>query len=215
MERILKQWKKGAATLRQREPLLVEVIDKVGEPKLTLRLDPWESLVRSIVSQQLSTASARAIILKFEALHPPFPGPNQVRRFKAPRLAAAGFSKQKIQYLQSLSEHWDRLPKTRQAWESHSEEQVQELLTEVKGIGDWTAHMFQIFCLGRTNILPVGDYGVQKGLQLLHGLPDLPKPKQVAELVQHWDGVYSVGAWYLWRGLDLKLITRRPAPITS
>jgi len=66
--------------------------------------------------------------------------------------------------------------------------------------------MFQIFCLGRTNILPVGDYGVQKALQLLHKLETLPKPKEVAELAAHWDGVYSVGAWYLWRGLDRKLI---------
>jgi DNA-3-methyladenine glycosylase II len=206
MERILKVWVKGSQTLRIREPLLAEVIDKVGPPTPTFRDDPWESLVHSIVSQQLSGASASAILKKFAALHPPFPGPLQLRRLKMPRLRTAGLSKQKIIYLQSLMEHWDRLPKTRAGWDKFSEAEVQKMLTEVRGVGDWTAHMFQIFCLGRINILPVGDYGVQKALQLLHKLPELPKSKDIPALVAHWDGVHSIGSWYLWKGLDRKII---------
>jgi DNA-3-methyladenine glycosylase II len=209
MERILREWKRGAEVLRACDPKLAPLMARVGPPTPSIQKDPWQALVSSILSQQLSGASADAILTKFKALHPPFPGPDQVRRFKTPRLRGAGLSRQKADYLLSLVEHWKKLPKNRAGWEALSDEAVIQALTEVRGIGDWTAHMFLIFCLGRIDVLPVGDYGVQKGLQLLHGLEALPKAKQVAGLVPHWKGVQSVGAWYVWQILDRKLI--RPA----
>lgn len=206
MEKVLKVWRQGARALALKDPRLAPVIAAVGPPTIELIADPYEALVSSILSQQLSGASADAILKKFRALHPPFPGPEQVRRFRLARLRSAGLSRQKAEYLGSLTEHWKKFPKRKADWDRFSDEEIRLLLTEVKGIGDWTAHMFLIFCLGRGNVLPIGDYGVQKGVQLLFGLPALPKPKQVAECVAHWQGHYSVGAWYLWRGLDRKLI---------
>lgn len=77
---------------------------------------------------------------------------------------------------------------------------------EVKGIGEWTAHMFLIFNLGRPDILPIGDFGVRRGIQLLRGLPEMPLPKEIAALVPEWKGAASIGAWYMWRALDGKLL---------
>ena len=93
------------------------------------------------------------------------------------------------------------------------DEAIIEKLIEVKGIGEWTAHMFLIFSLGRPDVLPTGDFGVRKGVQLLYGLKEMPHPKKMRDLLETWKGAASIGSWYMWRGLDSKLIvdsSKRP-----
>lgn len=206
MERILENWNQGAVRLRGLEPRLGPIIDGVGKPDPKMTREPFRALVEGILSQQLSAKAAGGILRKFRALSPPFPRHEELRKIHPARLRSAGVSRQKAGYLKSLAVHWDKLPRTRKGWEKLSDERIVESLTEVKGIGEWTAHMFLIFCLGRHDVLPVGDYGVQKGIQLLFGLQALPKAKEVPSIVGHWKGAYSVGAWYLWQGLDRKLI---------
>ena len=79
---------------------------------------------------------------------------------------------------------------------------VVEAVTQIRGIGEWTAHMLLIFCLGRPDVLPTGDYGVRKGAQVLYELSELPKPKELEVLAESWRPYRSVGAWYLWRVVD-------------
>jgi len=200
---ILKSWRPLVKKLSDADRRLAPIILEVGPPRIKLQADPFYSLVNSILSQQLATRAAATIIGRFRDL-----GPSDAKgilKLKVEVMRTAGVSGQKASYLKSLAERWqDR--KWRKGWAELSNEELIARLTEVKGIGEWTAHMFLIFSLGRPDVLPTGDFGVRKGLQLLYGLPEMPLPKALPELVPHWRGMASLGAWYMWRGLDTKLI---------
>lgn len=200
---ILLPWRPFVSRLREADKRLAPIILQVGPPRLRLQDDPFRALVSSILSQQLAVKAAETIIGRFRALGPS--DAKSILRLKVEDMRKAGVSGQKASYLISLSERWqDRA--WRRGWAELSNDELVARLTEVKGVGEWTAHMFLIFSLGRPDVLPTGDFGVRKGLQLLHGLPEMPHPKTLPELVPHWRGMASVGAWYLWRALDSKLL---------
>jgi len=202
---IHKPWRAFSEKLRKRDARLAPLIAQVGPPRFELQPDPFRALVRAILSQQLAVAAAATITKRFCALSPPFPSAKKILQLTTEELRAVGVSGQKASYLKSLSQRWqDRAWK--KGWSDLSDEELVARLIEVKGVGEWTAHMFLIFSLGRPDVLPVGDYGVRKGIQLLYGLEEMPSSKDLPELVPQWKGMASVGAWYMWRGLDLKLI---------
>lgn len=194
-------WITLSQTLHGRDERLAKLILEVGPPTIKLQKNSFRSLSESILSQQLSTASARTIRNRFAALSPPFPDAKTVLRLRKPQFRKAGVSPQKMGYLKSLATHWQD-PVWRKGWAKLSDAELIERLTQVKGIGVWTAQMFLMFSLGRTNVLPIDDLGIRKGLQKLYALPELPHSKEVQSHVQHWEGAYSVGSWYLWRILD-------------
>ena len=163
----------------------------------------FETLVRSIVYQQLSGKVAKVI---YQRLLVDAAGgkvtPKRILKLSPAELRAIGLSKQKSAYILDLAERtgagsvdFKRLPEL-------SDEAVIEHLTAVKGIGVWTAHMFLIFALRRTDILPTGDLGVRTAIRKAYDLPELPKPAEIEELAQSWRPYCSVAAWYLWRSLD-------------
>ena len=206
MKDVQSVWRKLARDLKERDRALSALIAQIGEPELALQANSFRALIESILSQQLAPKASQTIIERFRLLQPPFPRPEFLLQVKPSRLRSAGVSPQKAGYLVALSEAWQNR-RWRRGWGALEDEELVERLVEVKGIGLWTAHMFLIFSLGRPNVLPVGDYGVRRGLQLLYRLPELPSPIEVPEIVPHWKGGYSVGAWYLWRALDRKLLT--------
>jgi len=205
LEHILLDWNRKAEILKKKDLRLAFVIQTIGKPTLEFESNLFRSLVESILSQQLAPTAARTIIQRVRCLNPPFPTASYIRQCRVTRLRKAGVSGQKSGYLKSLAEHWENR-QWRSGWKTLADDKLIERLTSVKGIGIWTAQMFLIFSFGRTNVLPVLDYGIRRGIQILYSLPNVPHPNEVPTLVGHWEGAYSVASWYLWQGLDRKIL---------
>lgn len=171
----------------------------------------FRALVRAIVYQQLSGKAAATIFARFIALfNPPgtapsklkFPKPEEVSKMDFVKLRSVGLSGQKAAYIQDLAQKFtDGTIKHKQLLKMTTEE-VTAHLTQVKGVGVWTVHMLQIFTLGRLDVLPVGDLGIQKGFQIVYKLKKLPTAKEMEMLAKDWREHASVASWYLWRVAD-------------
>ena len=193
--------------LKANDSVLAGVIEKYGLFTLRAHTDYYFELVSSIISQQLSVKAAATIQKRFvELFGGTFPTPEQILAKQPEELRAVGLSNAKSAYVQDLAQHvldgrleLAKLPKL-------SNEEIIKELVAVKGIGEWTAHMFLIFALGRLDVLPTGDYGIRAGVQKLYGLENLPTPAEVAQLAQtnNWHPYESVAAWYIWQSLDNK-----------
>ena len=186
----------------KKDPILGRIIDRVGEFKLKKHNHHFAVLVESIISQQLATNAAEAIFARFKALYPEFPTSADILSTRKPKLRSVGLSGMKIDYLKSLSKHVEegkleikKLPKL-------DDEEVISQLTQVKGIGRWTAEMFLIFSLGRLDVFPVGDLGLRKGVQMAFSLKEMPKPKETEKYGDRWKPYRSIATWYLWKSLQ-------------
>jgi len=158
--------------------------------------------VRSIVYQQLSGRVASVIFGRVAAAAGTPLTPQGILKLRPARMRSLGLSKAKTDYIRDLARHtrdgkvvFDRLG-------SLSDDEVVECLTQVKGIGNWTAHMFLMFALERPDVLPVGDLGVRTAIRKAYGLSQLPSPAEMEELAGKWRPWCSVASWYLWRSLD-------------
>lgn len=193
------------AHLKRVDPVLGAIIDQVGPCRLEARRTGthYDALVRSIVFQQLSGKAAGTIHRRFTELYPAKrPRAELVMVTEEERLRGAGLSRQKIGYLRDLSArvadrslplaHLGRL----------EDDAIIEHLVRVKGIGRWTVQMFLIFRLGRPDVLPELDLGVQNAIQRAYGLKKRPKPKDVLRIGAKWRPYASVASWYLWRSLE-------------
>jgi DNA-3-methyladenine glycosylase II len=200
---------KAEAHLRKVDPLLAKMIDQVGpcEDTPATHLSHFEALARAVVYQQLSGKAAATIYGRFEALcNGAGVVPAAVMGLSDEQLRAAGLSRQKTASLKDFATKClesvvliDRLH------ELPDEEIISEL-TQVRGIGLWTAQMFLMFRLGRPDVLPHLDLGIRKGLQKTYGLDDLPTPQQVLELGEKWRPHCTLACWYLWRSLEIQLL---------
>lgn len=189
------------------DPHLAPIIQKVGDCPLRPHSRYYQELVESIISQQLSMKAAATITQRFVALFGgEFPAPQQILAKEHGQLRSAGLSNAKANYIRDLAQHIvdgqlliDKLP-------ALSNQEVINELTAVKGIGEWTAHMFLIFSLGRLDILPVGDLGLRAGVQKIYGLKSLPTPNEVTKLANKhkWHPYESVATWYVWQSLNNK-----------
>ncbi len=196
---------RAVAHLSQADPLLRGIIERVGPCRIPRRPPEFSSVARAIVFQQLNGKAAARI---FERLLQAVGGrltPQTVLRTPSRKLRAAGLSAQKASYMRDLASHtaqgkirFRRMPKL-------SDQEVIEVLTQVKGIGVWTAQMFLLFALRRPDILATGDYGVRASIQKTYGLAQLPTPRQVEEIARPWRPYASAACWYLWRSVDLKI----------
>jgi DNA-3-methyladenine glycosylase II len=187
--------------LSQSDLRLGEVIGTVGEYSIKLRKDPFQSLVESIIYQQLAGSAASIIygrFIKYYNNSPPFPEqilstPDAVLK------SSIRLSNKKIEYIKDLSTRiTDRTLDLVKLCEKTDEEIIAQLI-QVKGIGRWTAEMFLIFCLGRLDVLPVTDLGIRKAMQKIYALPELPKPSEMLAISQPWRPYRSVATWYLWK----------------
>lgn len=163
------------------------------------------ALVRSIVFQQLSGKAAETIYGRVRALFPPsrFPKPHQIQAVSDESLRACGLSGQKLGYLRDLCEKVGSGQLDLDGLSALGDQEVIEQLTQVRGIGRWSAQMFLMFYLGRLDVWPDADLGIRSALRILHGHDELPTAKAVAALAERYRPYGSVASWYLWRLLEL------------
>lgn len=200
-----KQLAAGVKALKSNDPVLAEVIDRSPMPDLRPHTNYFQALAGSIIGQQLSVKAAATIRQRFADLgENGFPTPDEVIDFSEESLRQAGFSRAKVKYVKDLAEHVldGRLDLARIATETN--EEIIVAVTDVKGIGEWTVHMFLIFCLGRLDVLPVGDLGIRNGIKALYGHRELPDDLKIRKIAAKgkWDGYESIASWYIWRSLD-------------
>jgi len=166
----------------------------------------FSSLAEAIVYQQLNGKAAVTIFKRFAALAGEPLTPEGILKLSDEQLRSVGLSKQKSAYLKDLAAKtaaglldFARLPEL-------PDREVIEHLTQVKGIGVWTAHMFLMFTLRRPDVLPTGDYGVQAAIKKHYRKRKLPKPKEMEKIARPWAPYRSIACWYLWRSLDVKTV---------
>ncbi len=196
-------FKAGFAHVRKSDPKLKPILDAKGVIKFKPEGEPFESLVESILSQQLAGSAASAIIKKVRALFPDGAlEAKRIHRIDGRRLRAAGVSPQKLTYLKDLSARVVEGRLDLEALESMSDEEIIEVLDEVRGVGPWTVHMFLIFTLGRPNVLPVDDYGIRMSMQRIYGLSEPPKKADIEKIAEKWHPYRTVASLYLWHAKD-------------
>jgi DNA-3-methyladenine glycosylase II len=196
-------FKKGVKHLKQNDPKLASVIEKHGRIEFVAEGEMFQSLVESILGQQLAAPAASAITSRVKDLYPS--GTIEASALYATpvrKLRKAGVSPQKTRYLKDLSR---RVVKGKLDLESLKEEEdsvLLEALDEVLGIGPWTIHMLLIFTLGRPDVLPVDDLGIRKAIQKLYSLPNMPRKDEIEELAKNWHPYCSVASLFLWKHKD-------------
>lgn len=197
----------GVQHLAAHDPVLASIIAQYPEPSFIPHQNYYQALVDAIISQQLSVKAAASIEKRFQALfNNMFPTPEQILAVDHETLRSVGLSRAKATYIQDLALHIldkklliDRLPSLT------NDEIIRELIA-VKGIGEWTAHMFLIFSLGRLDVLAVGDLGIKNSIQRLYGLATAPTSADMQTLAKKysWHPYESIACWYLWQALDNK-----------
>src|SRR6266705_3786420 len=190
--------------LKQSDPILCAIIDRVGPCRMEFGPPEFHSLAEAIVYQQLNGKAAVTIFKRFAALAGDPVTPEGILKLTDAQLRSVGLSKQKSSYLKDMAQRavrgeldFSRLPEM-------SDEDVIKHLTQVKGVGVWTAHMFLMFTLRRPNILPTGDYGVRTAIMKHYKKRKLPKPELMERIAKPWAPYRSVACWYLWQSLDVK-----------
>lgn len=191
------------ALLKEKDPVLAEIIDRVGHCTLELEEDSFRALAEAILYQQLSLKAASTIVGRFVEIYPnrSFPKPIDILETEDERLRKAGISRQKIRYLKDLSCKFMDGIVTPPKFSDMTNDEIVEQLIKVKGIGRWTAEMFLIFSLGRVNVLPVDDLGFQKAIQKWYGFENLPSEVQIRIIAKKWEPYCTVATWYLWKSL--------------
>jgi DNA-3-methyladenine glycosylase II len=195
----------AAAQLSEHDPHLRPVIAQAGLTDMAPHHEYYRALANSIIGQQLSVKAAATIKQRFVDLFGgTFPTPEAILARPAEELRSAGLSGQKAAYIRDLAQHvvdgkvrFDHL-------DEQTNREIIDELTDIKGIGEWTVHMFLMFSVGRPDVLAVGDLGVRTGIKKLYNLTDLPTPAEVQAIAQqyHWHPYESIACWYVWRSLD-------------
>lgn len=196
----------GAKHLRASDPILEIIIKRAGLSTITPHKNYYQELVESIISQQLSVKAAATIQKRFLDLFEggDFPTPAEILKKDIEQLRAVGLSRQKASYIQDLAlkvieetvrfNHLDAL----------TNDEVIAELTQIKGVGVWTVHMFLMFCMGRLDVLPVGDLGIKNGIQKLYDLDTSPTPEVIQNIAtaNNWHPYESIASWYVWHSLN-------------
>ncbi|MDQ3673339.1 MAG: DNA-3-methyladenine glycosylase [Gemmatimonadota bacterium] len=202
--------RKAVAHLKEVDPVMARLIDTIGTCNLSLRDQGshFDAIARSIVFQQLSGKAASTIHGRFEGLYGGrSPLPSELTVTSDERLRGAGLSRGKSAYLKDLAARVVSGELPVETLHELSDDDVIAALTRVKGIGRWTAQMFLMFRLGRPDVLPDLDLGIQKGIQKAYRLRKLPSPERVRKIGAGWAPHRTIASWYLWRLLDA------PAPV--
>lgn len=194
----------GIAHIAQHDMRLAELVHTYPQPTFRPHTDYYRELVESIISQQLSVKAAATIYKRFVDSFEHFPKPDEILARDDTELRAVGLSGQKARYIKDLAskvldgtvkfDHLDQL----------SNDEIVAELTAVKGVGEWTVHMFLMFCMGRFDVLPVGDLGIKNAVQRVYSLDALPTAADIEEIARKnaWKPYESVASWYLWKSLD-------------
>ena len=189
--------------LRRVDPHLRAIIDRIGPCRLEPHPDRFGALVRSIISQQISSKAAASINRRLVAMGGEPHQPTRLIELGEASLRTVGLSRAKARYVLNLAEAVASgqvpLDEFDDSWDDQA---ITEALTAVKGIGVWTAEMFLIFALNRPDILPASDLGVRVALRDRHGLAELPRPRDCHALAEPWRPYRTIASWYIWKGTD-------------
>ncbi len=192
-----------ATKFLKKDPKLAKIIKQVGDYNVKITKNRYQSLVQAIIAQQLSGSAAESILKKFRKLYKSkFPKPIEVIKTPDSKLRLAGLSKMKVSYIKDLSKKIEKNQLNMRKISTQNDEYVIEQLTSVRGIGRWTAEMFLIFSLGRLDVLPVGDLGLKKGIQLIYSLKELPKEKEIEQMAESWKPYRKFATWYICTSLQ-------------
>ena len=194
-------WKRATRALSTADPLLGELIARYKGLTLASRGDAFQTLARSIIGQQISVKAAQSVWDRFAA-EVGVMQPQRVMKLSVDRLRGCGLSGQKVSYLLDLSQRFAEGALDINRWHDMDDETLIADLTQVKGIGRWTAEMFLIFNLTRPDVFPLGDLGVQRALSLHYNKGRPLSDRRIATLSRMWSPWRSVATWYLWRSLD-------------
>lgn len=190
--------------LRKKDKGLRKIIDACGPYTMKSKRGHFAALCRAIVGQQLAVAAAATIYERFRKLFPTGrPNPEALLRIPKPQLRAAGLSNQKMGYLIDLATHFSNNTIPHRRLSKMSDEEVIDALTEVKGIGVWTAQMFLIFVLARSDVWPTGDLGIRRALERSFSVAPEASLDDLEQVGEPWRPFRSYAAWYLWRSLDV------------
>ena len=198
--------RKAVNHLKKSDPVLCAIIKRVGSCRMEFSSADFASVAEAIVYQQLNGKAAATIFERFVGLAGEPLTPEGILKLGDAQLRSVGLSKQKSLYLKDLSAKTAAGTLDFSRLAELSDEEVIEHLTQVKGIGVWTAHMFLMFSLRRPDVLPTGDYGVQMAMKKHYKKRKLPKPHIMEKIAQPWAPYRSVACWYLWRSLDIKTV---------
>ena len=201
-ERVAEQ---AAKHLSEADPILAPVIASYGLCSIRPHREYYRALTGEIIGQQLSVKAAASIRRRFEQLFgETFPGPEAILQKSVDELRSVGLSRSKAVYIRDLAQHivdgrvrFDHL-------DHLSNDAVTKELTDVKGIGEWTTHMFLMFCMGRSDILAYGDLGIRNAIKKLYTLPNVPSPQDIQALAikNQWQPYETIACWYLWESLE-------------
>jgi DNA-3-methyladenine glycosylase II len=194
-------WKKAVRELAERDAVLAGLVTRFKGLALGSRGDAFSTLARAIVGQQISVKAAQSVWDRFAAEVCTMT-PETVARANPERLRACGLSRQKIAYLQDLAARFHTGALDAAAWDALDDEALIAALTQVKGIGRWTAEMFLIFHLARPDVLPVADLGLQRAMRLNYNRGRPLTVTRMRRIAAAWTPWRSVATWYLWRSLD-------------
>jgi DNA-3-methyladenine glycosylase II len=198
--------RKAVLHLKKSDPILREIIERVGPCRMEFGPPEFHSLAEAIVYQQLNGKAAVTIFKRFAALAGEPLTPEGILKLSDEQLRSVGLSKQKSSYLKDLAAKTAAGALDFSKLHELPDDEVVKHLTQVKGIGVWTAQMFLMFTLKRPDVLPTGDYGVQAAMKKHYKKRKLPKPKDMEKIARAWAPYRSVACWYLWRSLDIKTL---------
>jgi DNA-3-methyladenine glycosylase II len=188
--------------LKRSDPVLSGIIESVGDYRIEFREPDFETLVKSITFQQLSGRVANVIFGRLAAAAGGRLTPASILKLRPARMRSVGLSRQKTEYIRDLARHARDGALVFEELHSLTDREVIERLTQVKGIGVWTVHMFLIFALQRLDVLPTGDLGIRAAIRKAYGLEALPTPAEMEAMAQAWRPYCTVASWYLWRSME-------------
>jgi DNA-3-methyladenine glycosylase II len=197
--------KEAAEHLRQADAKFVPIVAQYGLCPIRAHKEYYRALVGEIIGQQLSVKAAASIRKRFELLFgDTFPEPEAILQKSVEELRTVGLSQSKANYIRDLAQHITDGKLQFDHLDDLSNEAVILELTDVKGIGEWTAHMFLMFCMGRSDILAYGDLGIRNAIKKLYGLDHAPSPQEVEVIVKNnqWHPYETIACWYLWQSLE-------------
>ena len=194
-------WTEAITYLAARDRTLAQLIRAYPDGCLTHSGNPFYTLMRSILGQQISVKAADSIWERLELLFSEVT-PQVYLSLEEDRLRQCGLSRQKIGYIRNIAEALENGMLTPDQWSDMNDNEVSQQLIKIKGIGTWTAQMFLIFYLHRQDIFPLADLGLVNAIQNLYGEEKPLNQAEIIELSQRWQPFRTVATWYLWRSLD-------------
>jgi DNA-3-methyladenine glycosylase II len=191
------------AHLRSSDPVLAALIARVPPYDIRGERNLFEVMLRTIVSQQLSGKAADSIYARLAAaMGGGVPQPAHILSLRDEELRACGLSRSKTAYVRNVAEHFGERGYTRRSFAKLDDAAVIEALTTIKGVGDWSAHIFLIFGLQRMDVFPIGDLGLRNGMFKTYRLRSNTKPAKLVRIAEAWRPYRTVGSLYMWRGYD-------------